>query len=324
MFGLDISETAIKVMEVNRIGGVLVPVAVSSVQLPDKFINNHMIISEERLAETIKHAIKKAKKIDTDYVVCSVPEAKSFVRVLSVPKMPEEEIDGAIPYELEQDIPVPIDQVYMDWHLLREHPDKLELLVTAAPKDYVDSLIATLKMCRLTPLAMELESQATARALVGPNDSQKTMLIVDMATKQTSFIIVDKGVIEYTSSVPIAGDSFTESIARNLSVSKSEAEKLKKIDGLTSELKKSNIREAIIPVLDNIIDEIRNVLKFFEEHGSSKRNIQDIILCGGTAQLLGVADYISARINLGSQRSSLGVVLGNPLNKLSGISSFRL
>lgn len=317
VFGLDISDSAIKAMQLVRQGNDLVPVAAAASLLSEKVINNHIIVNEERLAQNIRRTIDLAKKIDTPYVVCSIPEAKSFVRVLTIPKMPESEIDGAVPFELEQDIPIPIDQVYLDWHLLREREDKLELLVTAAPKDYIDSLLQALKLAKLIPLAMELESQATARALIAGNDLEKIVLIVDMANSQTSFVVVDKGVIEYTSSVAVAGDAITESIARGLGMSKSDAEQVKRATGLASEAKESRVRASILPILDNVVDEIKNVIRFFEEHDAQHREIKDIILCGGSAHLFGVEDYLAARINLTSGQSDIRLELGNPWLKIN-------
>ncbi len=317
-FGLDISDTSIKVMQLEKSGAKIVPTAFGGVPLPDKVIANHLIVSEEKLAEAIKRAVDKARKISTKYVICSIPEAKSFVRTLNIPKMSDKEIEGAIPYELEQDIPIPVDQVYLDWQILHDSSDKMEILVTAATRDYVDSLVNALKMVNLVPVAMELESQATARAIIGKDDEQKTVLIADIATQQTSFIIVDNGVIQYTSSVPIAGNAFTDSIARNLGLPKGEAEKLKRTTGLTSEAKAGKVRASILPILDNIIDEIKNVVRFFEDHDTNQRKIQNIILCGGSAGLMGVTDYISARINLGSTKGSIQVDLGNPWVNLNG------
>lgn len=318
-FGMDVSDSSIKIMELGSSGGRLMPVAFADVPLSDKVINNHMIISQERLADNINRAVAKAQKIDTKYVVCSIPEAKSFVRTLQIPKMNEEEIDNAIPYELEQDIPVPIDQVYLDWQIIRTLPDKLELLVTAAPREYIDMLVESVRSAKLIPLAMELESQATARAVI--DNKGGNCLIVDMATKQTSFVIVDSGVIQYTSSIPIAGDAFTESIARNLNLSVSAAESLKRKSGLVEEAKEGDIRHAILPILDNVVDEIKNVIRFFEDHDQTKQTIETILLCGGTSKLSGMTDYISARINLGSSRSPIRVNSADPWVNITGKSS---
>src|SRR5687768_4481029 len=105
-FGLDISDSSIKVAELNLHRGRLHSAVFADVPLLDKTIANHLIINEERLAGNILKAIKTAKNINTKYVVCSVPEAKSFVRIIHIPHMQQSEIEGAIPYELEQDIPI--------------------------------------------------------------------------------------------------------------------------------------------------------------------------------------------------------------------------
>ncbi len=311
-FGLDISDISIKVMELGHKDRVLFPTAFAEVPLAANVISNHMIMSQEKLTENIRKTITAAKNLDTKFVVASVPESKSFVRVLSIPKMPESEIASALPFELEQNIPVPVDLVYLDWQLLLEDGDKLDVLVTATPKDYIDVLVASLKAANLKPVALELESQAIARALVSQEDKKSAVLIVDISSIQTSFLVVELGNVQYTSSIPIAGNAFTESIARNLSVPMNEAEKAKREQGLIGDLKKGNIRQAILPLLDSIIDEIKNVAKFQAEHSMTHMQISKIVLCGGSSKLPGISDYISARLNLGTARSLGQVSLGNP------------
>ncbi|MBI2356201.1 MAG: pilus assembly protein PilM [Candidatus Doudnabacteria bacterium] len=187
-FGLDISDASIKLMSLKPHEQSLIPEAFTNVPLPPKIINNHLIASEQRLAESINYALSKAGKLDTKYVVASLPEARSFVRLLNMAKMSDSEIEGAIPWELEQDIPMPVDQVYLDWEVVSKSDDKLAVLVAATQKDYVDSLIDTLKLARLKPVALELESQAVARCLIRRQDAAETVLILDIASVQTSFI----------------------------------------------------------------------------------------------------------------------------------------
>jgi type IV pilus assembly protein PilM len=323
-FGLDISDVAIKVMELSEKNRGLYPIAMAEAPLLPNVIANHMIINEAKLAENIKKAIALARHIDTNFVVASVPESKSFVRLLKIPKMPMDEIDSALPFEVEQNIPVPIDLVYMDWQMLRELPDNLEILVTATPKDYVDSLVSTLKKAGLQPVAFELESQAMARSLVTKEDRNSCILVADISSAQTSFVIVESGNVEYTSSIPIAGASFTESIARNLNMNVTDAENSKRTQGLVADIKKGNIRQAILPLLDNIIDEIRNVVKFHEEHSENHSQVSKIILCGGSAKLHGIIDYVSARLNLGATRSMGAVVLGNAYANIADVGKNKM
>ncbi len=311
-FGLDISDTSIKVLDLTKQGGQYSPTAFANIPLFDRVINNHMIVSEKKLADNILQAITVARKINTPYVICSIPEAKSFVRNVSLPRMSEDEIDGAIPFELEQDIPVPVDQVYLDWQIIKQDSSKFDLLVTAAPKEYVDSLVGSLKLAKLIPVALEIESQATARALIGPDNLQKKVLIVDLATKQTSFIIVDNGIIQYTSSIPTAGNAMTESIARNLGLKYEEAERLKQSGGAAAPDLLESMRKSVLPVLDSILEEIKNIFRFYSEYNPDHKSIETILLCGGTAKLAGMADYFSGRLNAGSTGMFINVSLGDP------------
>ncbi|HYC79851.1 MAG TPA: type IV pilus assembly protein PilM [Candidatus Binatia bacterium] len=310
--GLDISDSSIKVMQLARHHGYYVPSAYSNIDVPNNLIANHVISDEQKMADYILRAIKSAKFVNTKYVVASVPEAKSFVRILKMPKMDTTEIGSAIPWELEQDIPIPIEQVYLDWQLVKEDTDANQVLVVATPKDYIDALVSSLKLAKLRPVAFELESMATARALISADDLDMTTLVVDMSTTITSFVIVSgKGVIEYTSNIPTGGNHITENISKTLGISLKEAEDIKRSKGLTADVKKGNIRQAMLPILDNIIDEIRNVVKYHADHSSLSGGVRKLVLSGGAANLQGLADYVTARINLGADKPIDRIVLGD-------------
>lgn len=324
--GLDISESSIKLLGLKRHEQSLIPDVFVDMPLPPKIIVNHMIVHEDRLADRIGYAWAKAGKIDTRYVVACLPEGKSFVRTLTLSNMSDDEINGAIPWELEQDIPVAVNQVYLDWQKISETPGQTTVLVAATVKDYVDALIEALRLAKLQPLALELESQAVARALIGPEDAHGVVLVLDLASRQTSFIIVNKGILEYTSSIGVGGADITQNIAQGLGVGAAEAEKLKREMGLLSEVKQRDVRKMILPVLDKIVEEIKNVIRYYEEREVGRkpglglagpaRRVGRVVLAGGSAQLSGIADYLSARLNLGSAKPAYQVQLGNPLTNL--------
>ncbi len=311
--GIDISESSIKVMQLSGKRGVFYPVAHSAVDFPPQLVANHMISDEGRMAEFITRAVAKARHVNTKYAVVSVPEAKSFVRILKLPKMPESEMDTAIPWELEQDIPVPIEQVYFDWRFVKEEGDYNHILVTVTPRDYVDALVNSLKLAKIKPVALEMESQATARALIGAEDRDKTTLVIDMTTYLTSFIIVaGNGILEYTSNIPVGGSHLTEAISTATGLKTNEAEALKVKQGLLGESKKGNIKQAMLVVLDSIVSEIRNVVKFYEDHASFGGAVSKIVLTGGSANLIGLPDYLNARLSVGAGRPIERITIGDP------------
>jgi Tfp pilus assembly PilM family ATPase len=159
---------------------------------------------------------------------------------------------------------------------------------------------------------MEIGSQATARALIGKDNLAKSVLIVDIGAQQTSFIVVDKSMPLYTSSIPIAGNSLTEAIARGLAMPWDQAEKTKLSRGLVSQTEaEQGVRQAVLPILDNIIDETKNVIRFFEEHSQNHHLIDTILFCGGSSRVPGVMEYISTRMNMGTGQPVLKIAHGN-------------
>jgi type IV pilus assembly protein PilM len=315
-FGLDISESSIKVMQLVWSKEGYIAHAYAKNDLPSQIIANHSIINSAKLASYIQKTMTDGK-IDTNYVIVSIPEAKSFVRMIKLPPMDVKQIETAVPFEFEQNIPIPIDQVYFDWQIINQNNEGYELLVTASPKDYIDSMIDVLNQIKLKPVAFELESQATARALLDKENLGEANLIIDISDMQTSFLLVEKNDLQYTSSIPVGGNSFTESIARNLGIPAEEAESAKREQGLVADSKKRNIRQAILPILDNIVDEIRNVMKFYDEHYKNHLPLKQVIVCGGGAKLLGLGDYVAARLNLSSVHQISNVTLGDPVRHLA-------
>src|SRR5437868_325961 len=94
-FGLDISDSSIKVAQLALTKKNQIHTAVfADVPLLEKTITNHMIVNPERLAGNILKAYNSARSIDTKFVIPSVPEAKSFVRTVQIPRMDEKEISG--------------------------------------------------------------------------------------------------------------------------------------------------------------------------------------------------------------------------------------
>lgn len=184
----------------------------------------------------------------------------------------------------------------------------MDVLVTASPKNYIDNFLEILKSAGLRPVAFEVESAAVLRALLSPQNRSKDFMILDMDTYRTSLIIASNGNLEYTSSVPIAGDAFTQSIARVLGISAEEAEKVKRETGLEDSSENSQAKAALAPVVDNLISEIRNTIRFHEEHAANK--IEEIILAGGSAKLKNLAPYL--REQFAADRPEMDVRLGNP------------
>lgn len=320
-FGLDISDVSLKFIQFSRRGGIA---AYSDMALPKDVVVSDAIRDRKGLIKAIRAAIAKPQfgEVALPEVVASVPETKSFVRVIQMPKMTEEEAREAVPWEAEAYIPMPVGAVYLDWVILDadkrgakevlNNADKMTVMITASPKDYIDDYVLVLKEAGLRPLALEVESAATARSLVGGAHLRESVMIADVDTVRTSFIIYNKGVLEFTSSLPIAGNSLSDGIAKALTIDMAAAEKLKRETGLSGEGERGGeARAAMLPILRHLVEEIKNTIHFHEEHDPGSK-ITRLLLAGGSSKLRHLPSWLQEKLKeLGIQ-----VELGNPWSKV--------
>ena len=120
----------------------------------------------------------------------------------------------------------------------------------------------------------------------------------------------------------MAGNALTDAIAQRLKLNKTEAEKIKRHYGISSYSlpgekvspeTATTISEVVIalePVLNNLYDEMKNTIKFYEEHnlsGTSGAVIQEIIICGGTSKLPNLSEYLQGKIQADNEFSRRGI-----------------
>jgi type IV pilus assembly protein PilM len=341
-FGLDISDLSLKIIKFKKKGRNLKLASYLEKEIQPGIIEEGEIKKEEALAEIIKEAISQVKgeKLKTKYVVASLPEEKSFVQIINLPLLAEEELAKAIGFELENYIPLASEEVYFDFQTVKplfDHLDHLDVLLVALPKKIVDSYTRVLKKAGLIPLALEVESQAICRALIKNEVSFSPVLIVDFGATRTGFIIFAGYSLRFTSSIPVSSQKLTEAIAKNLNIPLTEAEVLKRKHGLRAiqeiHLKRRGansdkmgfekeviedrkIVDALIGPIIDLTEQIKNRLDYYQTHpfhehlrekskSSPLNKIEKIILCGGGANLKDLTNVLSLGLKI-------PVELGNP------------
>ncbi len=314
-FGLDISGSSFKIMELSKEKGKLSVQSFSDIVLPKGLIIDDGISDIKTFTYLLKQNLEQPQfgQVKGHFVVASLPESKSFVRVIQIPKMSNVEAEKAIPFEAENFIPLPVDQVYLDWQKIGDVGDKMSILIIATPKVFVDTFLSALDKVGLKTVALEVESQSCHRALVS-KESSETMLIVDLDAFRSSLIMVDQGHLQFTSTIPIAGNTFTEGIAKTLGVSSAKAESVKRKVGVANTAEYPNVKTALMPILSNLSAEIKNILKFHGEH--SKNKVQKIVFVGGTAKLNNLVEFLTPEFK---EYEGLILELGNPWINLQGL-----
>jgi type IV pilus assembly protein PilM len=301
IFGLDLSDISVKVMQLEREGKIEKIKSYGLSEIPAGLIEDGKIIDKEQVSAIIRETVKKAgpQKIRTNKVICSLPESKAFLRIINIPKVNETEAAEAIKWEMEANIPMPIDQVYFDWQFLEStNKSKQNVLTVAVSKDIVDGLFEVLEKAGLDVYGLELESVASARSLIKQKvvyGEENVFLIIDLGAQRTSFIVVVGGVPYFTSSIPFSSEGINDTIAKGLNLDSLEAEKVKIDHGIeTSE--ENPIFEVIKSLLENLVQEIEKTIDFYGEISKDNSTVEKIILCGGGSNMKGLIPYMAKRL----------------------------
>jgi len=314
-FGLDISDLSLKIAKLKKRRNSLSLVSFGEMEIKPGIIERGEIKKEDELVKIIKEALLKLRgeKIKTRYIVASLPEEKAFLQIIQMPLMKEEELKKAVYFEAENYIPLPLNEVYLDFQVIKpvvNHLDHFDVLIVAMPKKIVDSYISCFKKANLIPLVLEIESQAAARALIKNEVSPSPILLIDFGLPRASFIIFSGYTLRFTSSIPVSSKEFTQAIADNLKITFSEAEEMKikyGIEGKGGE----KITEILNPYLKELIKEIEDYLSYYHTHihhehlPLDSKEVEKILLCGGGANLKGLTNFLSLKLKI-------PVELGNP------------
>ncbi len=122
-FGLDIGDRSFKIAQVARHSSKKTPrklTAWGSVDVPEGIMERGEIVDPEKAAEHLIKLVSEAKgRLKGRAVVGCLPEARSFVKVIEMEQSSDRDvIRKAVSKEIEQNIPLPTEEIYYDWHLI--------------------------------------------------------------------------------------------------------------------------------------------------------------------------------------------------------------
>jgi type IV pilus assembly protein PilM len=211
-------------------------------------------------------------------VAVSITGPHVAVRFIQLPKMTSEEVRDAVRYEAEKYIPFKLDEVILDSQILREEGSKSRVLLVAAKRQSIVSLIQVLKEAGLDPVLIDVDVFCLVNAFLENYEAPKeTLALLHIGAATTTISIIQSGILIFTREIPLAGDQLTQEIAEHFGASPRAAERLKLSPGDRAE----EIREAQQPFFDRFINEIRLTFDFFENQFES--SIGQVCLSGGAS-----------------------------------------
>lgn len=301
--GIDIGSAGIKAVQLGLENQRPRLMTYGYIEQANDIIKSDSAASRDVVVNALKSLLRESH-ISTPKAVAALPSFTVFSSIISLPMMSRKELNSAVRWEAKKFVPMPIDDLVLDWKLLKENqepkagpqaPKNLRVLITAAPKSLVRRYIEVFKAAGLQITDLETEALALERSLIGTDPAP--VMIVDIGAMATDIAVVVDGIPMINRSIDVGGNTMTKSIAQSLNVDLDRAEQFKRDFGITTaQSVVSQVPKTVEFVISSIVNEIRFVLNLYRSQGTGP--IQRIVLSGGSSYLLNLPAYLEKTLSI--------------------------
>ncbi|OHA16487.1 MAG: hypothetical protein A3C79_02620 [Candidatus Taylorbacteria bacterium RIFCSPHIGHO2_02_FULL_45_28] len=320
VLGIDIGSSAIKVVQIKKKRGRAVLETYGELALGPYAgieVGRAASVPADKIIEAIKDILRESK---TTTGLCGValPLSSSLISFISIPPVPEKQMAEVIAIEARKYIPVPLNEVLLDWSVIPKEdsyvneeesvkPEKQgsDVLVVAIHNQYINDYQNIMAGSGLQPSFYEIEIFSSIRAVVDQGIS--TVMIVDMGARSTKLYIVERGILRASHIINKGSQDITLALSKAMSITVNEAENMKRTYGLKGGPEYRELTEIITVNLDYIFYEANASLLNYQKKFA--KNVSKIILTGGGVLLKGFTDL--AKISF-----QTNVVYADPFGKL--------
>lgn len=318
IIGLDIGTSFIKAVEARKAGGKLEIANFGICPTPPGVISNGRVTDPPKVANAVKEALN-AGGIRGREVGAAVSGGEVIVRHVFFPRMPREELAQAVKWEAGAYIPYSVEEASIDFDVIgapHDSPDKLEVMIVAAPKTLVASHVKTMELAGVRPLFLDIQPITICRVFCD-GKSNGAQFFVDIGGGTTDLVYCEEGVLRFTRIVDIGGNTFTEAIVRTGKHDSIRAEELKRRaslrdgdEGGADTCLDPEIMDSMREVARRLAIEVRRSVDYCNAQARVRNgghsSITRIVLTGGGSNLDGLSEYLEASLGL-------EVIIGDPL-----------
>ena len=341
--GLDIGTDHVRLAQVKPDGALYTLQKYGVVGVPLGAVVEGEIVDVEAVGASVRE-LMRATGLRNAEVCVGVSNQKVVVRLVDLPYMQEPELEGAIQYQAQDYIPIPVEEAILDFQVIGDYmttadEHMMEVLLVAAQRDMIDATAMAVQRAGLRLRQIDVTSFGVVRGLLGTAESvlpdetdvAEAIGIVHMTGGLTNIVVVEKGIPRFTRVSAIAGNGLTQAVASALDVTFDEAEDLKRRVGLPAvdetgsaaqppdgvdAAKAEAVRDALEREVAKFVAEIRRSLDYYLTQASQVRAIKRILLTGSSAQM----ENLDAYLERGLQAK---VEFADPLRWLSVPAQFQ-
>ncbi len=314
VLGLDITSSSIKLIELSLSGGQYIVDSYAAEPTPQNAMNEKAIVDADAVGEAISRAVRRAGAGTREVAVAIAGDA-AITKVIQMPRnLNDSDLEAQVEMQADQYIPFPMDEVAYDFEVLgasEKDADSQDVLLVASRSENVEQRRAAVNAAGLTARIVDVEAFALENACrlmthqMPDGGVDRSVAVVDFGASTTTFSVLRNLKVIYTRDFAFGGQQLTEEIMRTYGLSLEEAGRAKKEGGLPANYQ----TDVLDPFIDDMTQQISRSLQFYLASGSGRDQPEKVLICGGCANIPGVAEVVQSRIGMEAER-------GDPLGQM--------
>ncbi|UCF68809.1 MAG: type IV pilus assembly protein PilM, partial [Acidobacteriota bacterium] len=294
LVGLDIGDSSIKVAELRDLGrsrGYEVQ-SLTTESLPQEAIVDGTIMDAGLVVDTLRR-IWSQQKIRNKRVATALTGHSVIIRRINLPTMSEAELAEQIRWEAEQYIPFNIDEVSLDYHVLEGSSlagdGNMDVILVAARKERIDDYTSVISQAGLEAAVVDVGTFAALNCFEANYDDEmpSSAVVIDIGASVTSIAVLHNGVSVFWRDFSIGGNQYTDTLQRELNLSREQAEAAKRgeaVEGVSGE----QVSQILVSVNEELCQEIQRTVDFVKAFATTEAPLEAIYLTGGGSRLPGL------------------------------------
>lgn len=328
VIGIDIGASSVKLVQLKRSGGKAILETYGELATgpyDNRAIGQAAHLGPEAISRLLTDLFREAN-VTAKNASIAIPLRSSLLKTIDLPDVPKGQLETMIPIEARKYIPVPINEVTLDWSILPKQAMReadasasqsptnsnqsakaptIEALVVAIHNDILSQYISISNQAGLETKFFEIETFSAIRAIF--TGELVPVVIVDIGAGSTKVAIIDYGVVRLSHTINKGSQDITVAISRSLGVDFAKAEEIKRRVGLVERVEGTEISSTISSTVEYIFSEVNRVLVDYQR--KEKRAVSKVVFIGSGSLLRGVGE-------IAKKTFSVPVVMGNGFSKV--------
>lgn len=303
MIGIDIGSSAVKAVLFSKSNNGFKVENIASFPLKRGYVVDNAITDLQGVGEVIKKVKKKFAKSGAEHASAAVSGSGVIIKTIYMNAVRnDEELESQIEIEAENLIPYPLDEVSLDFEIIRENAvnsEKVDVLLVAARTELVQARAQALEFGKLQAKVIDVEGYALGRAYkliehqLSEDEQSKPVALVDVGASMLTVAVVHKKETVFIKEQAFGGEQYTQSIVAYYGMDNYEAEQAK----LNGELPRNYVFEVLAPFQTALTQQIKRILQMYSS-ANDNNQVGKIILSGGCTNIEGLDVAINEEIGI--------------------------